>query len=48
MRDIIYFFIVLLQIDNANTFIELENKGLIEISFEHATKTLNDSKNILS
>jgi hypothetical protein len=47
VRDIIYFFVVLFQIVNDNTFIQIENKGLIEISFEHAKNTLNDSKYII-
>ena len=47
VRDIIYFFIVLFQIVNVKNFIQIENKGLIEMSFEHAKSTLNDSKYII-
>ena len=42
-----YFFLVLIQLANINTFIELQNKGLIEISFEHLKNIVNESDKII-
>ena len=47
IKETLNFFIVLLQIVNINNFIEIENKGLIEISFEHAKNSLNEKKEII-
>ena len=44
IREISYFFLVIIQLANINTFLELQNKGLIEISFEHLKIIINVDK----
>ena len=47
IKDMSYFFLVLVELVNINTFIELENKGLIKISFEHAKNIFDDSSKVI-
>lgn len=47
IRETSYFFLVLIQLVNINTFLELENKGLIEISFEHVKNIVDESDKII-
>ena len=47
VRETSYFFLVLIQIANVKTFLELENKGLIEISFEHLKNIVDESDKII-
>lgn len=42
IKDMSYFFLVLVELVNINTFIELENKGLIKITIDHAKNIFND------
>ena len=44
IRETSYFFLVIIQLANINTFLELQNKGLIEISFEHLKNIINVDK----
>ena len=47
IRETSYFFLILIQLVNINTFLELQNKGLIEISFEHLKNIVDESDKII-
>ena len=42
IKEISFFFLCLCKTINVNTFIKLENKGLIDITLEHAKKTFDE------
>ena len=46
IKEISYFFLVLCQTVNVNTFIKLENKGLVDIVLGHAKNTFDQPNNI--
>ena len=47
IKETSYFFLILCKTVKTNTFIQLLNKGLFDITFEHAKNTLDEPKKLI-